>query len=148
MIPYLTTGKRLWLAALNLAERAASTFTEAFLSTFVLSSALNLDTAEAAAIAAIPAGISVIVNALSAWLATDQPVKPTWLDWVERIGATFGQTFLGALIVAHHYGLSELQVASAAGLAAALSIIKGALAQLTGSKTAALFGPLTGRNPR
>lgn len=144
----VSTGKRIWLAVLNVAERAGSTFVESFLSVFALSSALNLDAIEAAGISAIPAGIAVISNALGAWLQTDNPVKPTWLDYVERFGATFGQTFLGVLIVAHHYDLSELEIAGAAALASALAIVKGGVAQLTGSKTAALFGPLTGRHPK
>lgn len=123
-------------------ERVGSTFLETFAAALVLTNTLNISALSAAAIAALPAAFSIIYNALTTWLGTDQSGRPYWLDLTERALATFAQTFVGGLIVAQHYSLSELEVLALAGVAAALSVLKSGAAKLTGSDTAGLLAPL------
>ncbi|MFJ8603378.1 hypothetical protein ACIREM_32670 [Streptomyces shenzhenensis] len=54
----------------DLAERTIATYLEAFLGLLLASSVVDLSTAKAAAIAAIPAGLAVVKGALSAFVGS------------------------------------------------------------------------------
>jgi len=77
-----------------------------------------------------------------------------WLDLVERAAATFVQAFAGALIpalsVSTWHDLSSLAAvgysAAAAGIAAALSVVKSGIAARYGAGTASLVGASTSKD--
>ncbi|MFL4904671.1 hypothetical protein ACJ6WF_16155 [Streptomyces sp. MMS24-I2-30] len=54
----------------DLAERTISTYLEAFLGLLLASSVVDLSTAKAAAVAAIPAGLAVVKGALSSLIGS------------------------------------------------------------------------------
>jgi hypothetical protein len=68
-------------------------------------------------------------------------------DLFERAAATFVQAFLAALVAANWFDLSHirdlsvLQTAGVAGLAAVLSLVKGAIAKLIGNRDSASLAP-------
>lgn len=61
-----------------------------------------------------------------------------WLiDTAERVAVTFAEVFVAGLIAGGQLDLSTVQTAAFAGLAAALAVVKAALAQLSGSRDSA-----------
>lgn len=127
--------------ALPFAERVGSTYLQTFAAAFALSAALNIGAASAAAIAAVPAVLSLLYNGVTAWLGKDPLNGGTyWRDLLERAAATAAQTFLGGLVAQTHYSLSELEILALAGVAAALSVLKSGVATLAGSGNASLAG--------
>ncbi|MGW1300420.1 hypothetical protein ACWD5R_11490 [Streptomyces sp. NPDC002514] len=54
----------------DLAERTVATYLEAFLGLLLASSVVDLSTAKAAAVAAIPAGLAVVKGALSSLIGS------------------------------------------------------------------------------
>lgn len=53
---------------LDLAERAFATYLEAFLGLLIVGAVLDISAAKAAAVAALPAALSVVKSGLGAWL--------------------------------------------------------------------------------
>lgn len=54
--------------AKSMAERAASTYVQAFLGLLIASPGINIDAIEAALIAAIPAALSVVKSSIAAFV--------------------------------------------------------------------------------
>lgn len=130
-------------AAVNLLERVLATYLEAFLGLLLAGPTLNLSTAQAAAIATIPAGLAVLSNSLTT-LAIPTNL-PFFVDMLARAGKTAVQTFLGYLLAAPIFALerSLLTAAAAAVLPAALAVVKAAVASRVGQRGTAALVPAT-----
>lgn len=63
--------------------------------------------------------------------------KKYLVDLAERVGATYAETFIGLLLLAHTLGLDALKTAAVAAVPAALAVLKGALAKFLGDKNSA-----------
>jgi hypothetical protein len=122
----------------QLAEKAIATYIEAFLTVLVVGSTLDTSTAQAAAIAAIPAALTIVANGLPAVPSS----LPFWVDAALRTVRTFTATFLGYLIALPIFSLntSVLIAAATAGIAAGLTVLKTAVASHIGEpETAAVL---------
>lgn len=122
----------------GIAEKAISTYVQAFASILLLGNVLDASTAQAAAIAAIPALLSALLAALPAVPAD----LPFYVNLLLRTIRTYVVSVTGFLIAVPVFRLdySILVAASAAALPAALAVIKAGLASKVGSpETAALL---------
>jgi len=122
-----------------LAEKVATTYVEAFLTILLGGDWLNVSTAEAAAIAALPAALTVIANGT--------PLVPIGLPFYVDLGLravrTYAVTFVGFAAAVPVFALdySIAVSASAAGMTAALALVKGALASKIGRSDSAAVLP-------
>jgi hypothetical protein len=134
--PAATPGNQI----LGLIEKVVATYVQALIALLVAAPALDfsLPTVEAAAIAAIPAGLTVIANGLPGI-----PVGlPFYVDLGLRAARTFAASFLGFLIAVPVFSLDEaiLTGAVVGAIPAVLSVVKSALASRVGTPgTAALL---------
>lgn len=113
-----------------LLEKALWTFVQAFVATLLVGTAMDVSTAQAAAVASIPAFLTVVANGLPA-----VPVGlPFYLDLALRIVRTYAVSFLGYLVAVPTFSLdfSILQAAATAGIPAILALLKGAAATRVG----------------
>jgi Putative lactococcus lactis phage r1t holin len=62
-------------------------------------------------------------------------------DLAERTAATFAEAFLAAVVVAQYTDLSMWKAASLAGLTAALTVVKAAIAKKVGNPASASMSP-------
>lgn len=119
-----------------LIEKAGATYVQAFITLLALNP-FNASTAQAAAIAAIPAALTVISSGI--------PAIPVGLPFLEDLGLraarTYVVTFIGFLIsvVPFHLDGSVGLAAAAAAATAALAVVKGLIAAKVGNPTAALL---------
>jgi hypothetical protein len=133
--------------ALNLAERTAASFAEAFASALIVAGAYNLSAAETAALAGLMAGLTVLRAALTSFLGhrtSDTTVRTGFayvIDMFERAGATFAEAGIAALLMAGTLDMSHGKVAVFAGLTAGLAVVKGMLAKFVGSSASAALLP-------
>lgn len=122
-----------------LAEKALSTYVQMFLALLAAGGTLNLSTGRAAAIAAIPAALTVVANGV--------PVVANNLPFLVDIGLrtvrTFVVTFLGFLVAEPVFRLdrSVLTAAQIAAITAAMAVVKGAVAGRTGRQGSAALLP-------
>lgn len=124
---------------LDIIERVATTYLEAFVAVLILAGTINLSTAQAAALAGVVAVLNLAYRALTALKPhTGTPIG----DLLERIVVTFAATAIGALLTAQHFGITDLRAAAIGGLAAALAVGKAGIAGLLTS-TPSLAAPLT-----
>lgn len=120
---------------ISLLEKTVSTYVQAFITALLVGQTIDISTAQAAALASIPAGLTIIANGL--------PVVPQglpfYVDLVGRTIRTYVVSFIGFLVALPVFELnySILAAASSAALPAALAVIKGALASRVGSHTPA-----------
>lgn len=118
-----------------LLEKVLSTFVQVFLTAFLAADQLGIDTAQAAAIAAIPAALTVIANGL--------PVVPEglpfYVDLIFRTARTYAVTFVGFIAAMPIFSLdySIALAASTAALTACLAVVKGAIASRVGDPNSA-----------
>lgn len=123
----------------SLAEKAVATYLQALVVALSLGDTLDLSTVQAAAFAAIPAALTVVMNAL--------PVAPVGLPFVAdvawRAARTFVAMFLGYLVALPTFSLdpSVLTAASSAALAGMLAVVKGVLATRVGFGDSAAMLP-------
>lgn len=126
-------------ALASLAEKVALTYLQALASLLILADQLGATTAQAAAIASIPAALTALVNGLPA-----VPVGLPWaLDTLLRTIRTYAVSFVGLLIAAPVFSL-DLSLASAAAagaLPAALAVLKAAVASRIGNTATAALLP-------
>lgn len=125
-------------------ERVVVTYVEVFLGTLILSSsgAIDLSTARSAALAGIPAAVAALKAAITHLVGSTPRPRSPLLDLAERALSTYLETFLGVLMVASAYGLSQTKVALLAALPAGLAVVKGGLATLVpGTATPASLAP-------
>lgn len=126
-------------ALASLAEKVALTYLQALASLLLLADQLGATTAQAAAIASIPAALTALVNGLPA-----VPVGLPWaLDALLRTIRTYAVSFVGLLIAAPVFSL-DLSLASAAAagaLPAALAVLKAAVASRIGNTATAALLP-------
>lgn len=124
---------------LSLAEKALMTYLEALVTFLVAADNLGADKWTMAAVAAIPAALTIIANGL--------PVIPVGLpflaDALLRVVRTYVVTFIGVLVAAPVFVLSvdAAQAASIAGVTAALAVIKTLLASQVGRSNSAALLP-------
>lgn len=114
--------------AIDTGERALSTYVQTLI-TFTLGvTALDASVLQAMAIAALPAGINVIYQALLGW--NPSVVRSWWLDTLIRTVRTFAFTALG-LMSADAFDFTDIdayQAVGRAGFAAALVVVKTSFA--------------------
>ncbi|MGW1993370.1 hypothetical protein [Embleya sp. NPDC001921] len=139
----LTSGA----ALAGLAERAGWTFLQVFLGGLITANSLDLSVAQAAALAAVPAGLSVLLNAVRGWSdnrALDQTLRTgtAWfVDLLQRTAATYALAAGGAWMLSGRYDLSTVQVALYGAIPAALAVIKAAVARRVGDPGSAATLP-------
>lgn len=124
---------------ISLVEKVIATYVEAFVAALLLGSVIDVSTAQAAALAAIPAGLTVISSGM--------PLVPVGLPFYVDLGLrtirTYAVSFIGFLVALPVFALDfgTLQAASAAAIPAALAVIKGALSTKIGNPTTAAALP-------
>jgi hypothetical protein len=120
-----------------LIEKVVLTYLEAFGALFVTSSTLGISTATAAAVAAIPAALTVVANGIPQ-VSGDLPFG---VDLVFRTVRTYVVTFIGVLVAVPVFTLtvSSLRSAAIAAIPAALTVVKSVIARKIGADTAALL---------
>lgn len=121
-----------------LLEKVIATYIQAFVTMLIVSDTLGVDTAEAAAIAAIPAALTVVANGLPGTPAG----LPFWLDLVFRTIRTYVVAFIGLLVAVPVFAIdvSLAEAAAVGAIPAALAVVKAAVASKVGdSGTAALL---------
>lgn len=131
---------------LILLEKVIATYIQAFVTVLIVSDNLDVSAAEAAAIAAIPAALTVIANGLPGVPAG----LPFWVDLVYRTIRTYVVSFIGLLVAAPVFSL-DLTTAEAAAIGAipaALAVIKAGVASKVGDDDSASLLPssVTGHN--
>lgn len=122
-----------------LSEKTASTYVQAFITALLIGSAIDVSTGQAAALAAIPAALTIVMNGLPG-----VPVGlPFYVDLTFRVLRTYVAGFLGFLVAMPTFRLSYsiLQAAAAGALPAALAILKGGLASQVGDPASAALLP-------
>lgn len=135
----------------DLLERTASTYVVALLGLMIAggmfdaSGQVHLDFATKAAIAAVPAGLAVIVNAIRLWLAA--PPKTQAGDVLLRTLLTWGETFGGLLLASNVFdigakgGVKAIVAMGVASIPAALTFLKANVASLFGKKGSGSLDP-------
>lgn len=125
---------------LTLIEKVASTYVQALLALVILSGTVSFT--EELAIAALPAALTVLANALP---TLGLPGLPFAAELVFRIVRSFVATFIGYLLAVPVFTLdpSVLQAAKTAGLMAALVVVKGLVAKQVGSPDSPALLPQT-----
>lgn len=122
-----------------LGEKVISTYVQAFIALLIVGPTINISTAEAAGIAAIPAALTALANGL--------PVVPVglpfYVDLVLRAVRTYVVSFVGFAVAVPVFKLdySVLAAAAAAAIPSALAIIKAGLAQHVGSSATGALLP-------
>jgi hypothetical protein len=125
---------------IGLFEKAATTYVEALIAVIAASSALGVSVLQSAAIAAIPAALTVIANGIP------QPPAhlPFYTDMAFRAIRTYVVSFVGILVAMpmFDFSMSVLQTAALGALPAAFAVIKGVLAGRIGNKETSALLPL------
>lgn len=113
-----------------LIDKVVSTYMQALVGLLLIGGAINASAAEAAAIAAIPAALTVVANGLPITIAG----LPFWIDLIYRVARTYVAAFVGLLIAVpvFHLDYAILQAAAYGAIPAALAVMKGALASRVG----------------
>lgn len=130
--------------SIDIIERAVATYLEAFVSLLMVANVIGLSTATAAAVAAVPAGLTVIKTGLSRFITLLGPVRtgPGFIaDLAERAAATYLEALVAFLAVADTIGVSTLAAAALAAIPTALAVVKAALARFLGDRESAAAIP-------
>lgn len=123
----------------QLTEKAAATFVQAFLGVLIVGSSMGTSTAQAAAIAALPTALTVVANGLS----QINPKLPLAVDVLYRTVRTYVVSFLGFLLAmpTFHLDYSAAVAASSSALPSAMAVVKGAVASFIGDRSSAALLP-------
>jgi hypothetical protein len=123
-----------------LLEKTVTTYIEAFVALLAASSTIDISVAQSAAIAAIPAALTVVANGVS---STSLNLS-FYGDLVFRTIRTYVVSFLGLLVAApvFDFSVGALQAAAIGAIPAALAVVKGILAGRVGNKNTPAFLPL------
>ena len=122
-----------------LLEKVLATYVQVFIGVLVVGQAINASTAQAAAIAAIPAALTILANGL--------PVVPIglpfYVDLILRTVRTYAVSFIGLLIAQPVFKLdrSAAMAAAVGGIPTALAVVKGGLASKVGQANSAALLP-------
>lgn len=137
----MTTATRGKAALATLAEKVVTTYLQAVIAVLTVGSRIDTSAAQAAAIAAIPAALTVVANAAST--AQIPQGLPFYVDLILRTARTYVVSFLGFAIAVPVFALdySIAVAASAAALPAALAVLKAALASRIGALNSAALLP-------
>lgn len=122
----------------NLVEKVVLTFVEAFVAFLLMGGLLDVDAAQAAAMAGIAAALTAFANSLPVVPAG----QPFYVDLLFRTIRTYLATFIGILVSVPVFSLDTgaLQAAAIGALPAALTVVKGLVARKVGDPdTAALL---------
>lgn len=128
--------KPLW----SLVEKVLATYLQAFAATLVLGGLFDASAVEAAAIAAIPAALTLIANRLPVAI----PALPYWVALAYRVGATAAVGFIGYLVAQPIFSVDRSALVAAGGAAgmAALAALKGLLASKVGDPSSPALLPV------
>jgi hypothetical protein len=131
MSPVLTLAPAV-NAFVLLIDKVISTYVQAFVGLLLIGDAIDVSTAQAAAIAAIPAALTVVANGMPITIVG----LPFWIDLVYRVARTYVVGFVGLIVAVPVFRLDYaiLQAAAYGAIPAALAVIKGALASRVGEK--------------
>lgn len=125
-----------------LCEKVLWTYLQSIVMLLTVGGTLNINFTTELAIAALPAALTVVANGLPQTLGA----IPYLLDLVYRVARTFVVTFIGFILApaVFHLDSSIGRAAALAAGAAALAVVKGALAKAIGSPNDAstLAGPV------
>jgi hypothetical protein len=124
---------------LALLEKVLATYVQTFITVLLAGGPMGTSAAQAAAIAAIPAALTVVANGLP-----EVPGGlPFYVDLTFRTVRTYVVTFLGFVIAVPVFSLdySIALAASTAAFTACLAVIKGALASKVGNPDSAALLP-------
>jgi len=123
-----------------LLEKTVTTYIEAFVALLAASSTIDISVTQSAAIAAIPAALTVVANGVS---STSLNLS-FYGDLVFRTIRTYVVSFLGLLVAApvFDFSVGALQAAAIGAIPAALAVVKGILAGQVGNKGTPAFLPL------
>ncbi len=130
---------------LDIGERTLLTAVESALAVLVTKGHLSVSVGEVAVLT----GVAAALAGLQSWLLPALSVAETPTRWIEdvlaRAAFSFAQTLVAALVTAAATALtlSSTKAAAIAGLAAALTTVKGVVAQRFGDPTSAGFAPPT-----
>jgi hypothetical protein len=115
----------------SLVEKTVTTYIEAFLALLAASSTINISMAQTAAVAAIPAALTVVANGVSSINVS----LPFYTDILFRTIRTYVVSFLGIIVAApvFDFSVGALQAAAIGAIPAALAVIKGILAGRIGN---------------
>lgn len=122
----------------SLVEKTLTTYVQAFIALLIIAPAINISVLTAAAVASIPAGLTVIANGLPSVGAG----LPFYTDLVLRTVRTYVVTVIGLLVAVPVFALdiSNAKAAVVGAIPAALAVLKAGLARKVGdTNTAALL---------
>lgn len=119
----------------SLFEKAVLTYVQAFLGLLLVGTTFDLSVATSAAVAAIPAALTVVANGLP----QVAPNLPFAADLVFRTLRTYVAGFLGLLIAVPQFTLTldTFETAAVAAIPAALAVVKGLVAKRVGDPNTA-----------
>lgn len=115
-----------------LIDKVVSTYVQVFIGLLLVGDAINASTAQMAAMAAIPAALTVVANGLPVTITG----LPFWIDLIYRVARTYVVGFIGLLVAVpvFHLDYAILQAAATGAIPAALAVIKGAIASRVGEQ--------------
>ena len=125
----------------DLAERALAQYLESFLGFLLMASTLDVSAIGAAALAAIPAALSLVKNLLLELTGTATSAPNVYVDVLERAGVAYVVSLIGLLLAAPALTVSALSAAAVAAVPAALAVLKGFAAGFLGRRGSAAALP-------
>lgn len=125
----------------DLLERATAQYLESFLGFLLVAQTLDLSAVGVAALAAIPAVLSLVKNALLELTGRGGPAPSFVVDVVERTAIAYVVSLLGLLIASPELSIGVLESAAVAALPAALAVLKGLAAGFLGRRGSAAALP-------
>lgn len=116
----------------SLLEKTVTTYIEAFVALLAASTAIDVSVAQSAAIAAIPAALTVIANGV----ASTSLQLSFYGDLIFRTIRTYVVSFIGLLVAApvFDFSVGAFQAAAIGAIPAALAVVKGILAGRVGNR--------------
>lgn len=125
----------------DLAERAAATYLEGLIGFLIVADSLDLSAVGVAALAALPAVLSMIKNTLLELTGNGGPAPTFWVDVAERTGVAYVVSFLGILLASPALTIGTAKAAVVAALPAGLAVLKGVAARFIGRTDSAAVLP-------
>ena len=125
----------------DLAERAAAQYVESFLGFLLVADRLDLSTVGVAALAALPAVLSLLKNALLEVSGRGGSAESFAVDLIERTTVAYLVSFLSILLAAPALSIGFAQGAAVAAIPAALAVLKSAAARFVGRRGSAAVLP-------
>lgn len=125
----------------DLAERATAQYLESFLGFLLMASTLDVSAIGAAALAAIPAALSLVKNLLLDLTGTSTAAPNVYVDVLERAGVAYVVSLIALLLAAPALTVGALTAAAVAAVPAGLAVLKGFVAGFVGRRGSAAVLP-------